>query len=148
VYTFWLFQFQVCRIKKVWQFLSDSEWKEQIKIQKLYDYETSEGLLTLRFDVTEYQDEENEFCRTIITRDKDLDILRTRSINNLTRDNLIMDFTSLLGDEATSDIKISVSCLSDEGHEVNVSFQLLPEISYIADNVISTTTPMNLDWYC
>jgi len=103
-------------------FLGDSEWKEQIKIQKLHDYETSEGLLTLRFDVTEYQDEENEFCRTIIKRDKELDVLRTRSINNLTRDNLIMDFTSLLGDEATSDIKISVSSPSGEGDEIKVFF--------------------------
>jgi len=79
-------------------------------------------LLTLRFDVTEYQNEENEFCRTIITQGKELDVLRTRSINNLTRDNLVIDFASLLGDEATSDMKISVSALLEEGHEVKVFF--------------------------
>jgi len=45
--------------------LGNSEWTEQIK-HKISGFENSDGLLKFRFEVTAYQDECKEFCKTII----------------------------------------------------------------------------------
>jgi len=51
-----------------------------------------------------------------------------------------VDFTSLLGDEATSDMKISAYTLLDEGHEVKVFFVHKAILSVIFHCIITAST--------
>jgi len=80
----------------------------------LENFVSEEGSVKLRVEVTEESLEKGnyEFC-TIQIREEETNheiTGRSRSTNtyNLAQDNLIRDFASLLGNERTADLKISV----------------------------------------
>jgi len=105
-----------------------SEWNDRIDLKRsfawLQKFVSEEGSVKLRVEVTESLEIGNIFCTTNVGEDKtNLDTARsTRSTNtdNLARDNLIRDFDSLLGDERTADLKLSVVSSGQMGEEKQV----------------------------
>jgi len=108
--------------------VGDVEWTEQVPFEHhamnwLLNFMSKDGSVKLRLEFTQQQLQNgSEFCLITTTKNGTnlVDLSRSRKSNNFSRDHLIRDVASLLGDETTADVKISVCSTFNGEKQVRV----------------------------
>jgi len=107
--------------------VGDIEWTEQVPFDNdavdwLVKFTSEDHSVKIRLEFTQQLQNGSEFCLITTTKNgKNLvDLSRSRKSNNLSREHLIRDVASLLGDETTADLKISVCSVLNGEKQVRV----------------------------